>query len=384
MQIYHQPEEYSTGEKQENGKHQKVIEYGYFISKIKDKSLNFLTNRFNEKYVKSQELHIRFFDEQPLSIRKARYNQSGLVCYCNYDETEARQKIEGKWTNVKCTEECNYRNAGEGKKPSCSYEGTLKFLLPDISQDRIFIMKVTGYTSIFRLKKYIEFQKYLGNSIIGDYYLFLKKESQTNKEGKTFENYILDIVKKEDFISNNPTKQDEVSTIRSKNVDKTIQNLSQSENNTPKKEKRLTITNNNETECTEHQDISNDNFKNYHVLVESYEKELIKDGTPTKYLFATFIDQNNVTVNAVISPQFKEELSKCDAGTIAILDLKTAGKSIIANDIKFVKKCPKNIAAQGLSMLPQVMKLLYKKIIKNTILKQENLKGDLKYENIYI
>ena len=82
--IYHLPAEYNTGEKQMNGRKQKVIDYGYFIAKVKDETLSFLRNRFNEKYPQSQMLHIKFFTEDPLSIRNARYNQSGLVCYCNY------------------------------------------------------------------------------------------------------------------------------------------------------------------------------------------------------------------------------------------------------------------------------------------------------------
>jgi len=62
-------------------------------------------------------------------------------------------------------------------------------------------MQIKGYQSIFALYEYLNFQKYLGKSLIGDYYLFLKKKRQTNKSGQSFENYILDIIKKEDFIS---------------------------------------------------------------------------------------------------------------------------------------------------------------------------------------
>ena len=362
------PVAYNTGEKQINGRKQQVVDHGYFIAKVKDETLSFLRNRFNEKYPQSQMLHIKFFTEDPLSIRNARYNQSGLVCYCNYDQNKGKQKVEGKWTPVECSAQCQYRIAEEGKRPACSYEGNLKFLLPDISQDRIWTMKITGYTSIFRLKEYIEFQKYLGHPIIGDYYLFLKKETQTNKDGKTFENFILDIIRKEEFDSNNSTKkQEQVSTNVSNNVDNPIQTPKQSENisakankatnNTDKADKKTTpnvkssaIENKNTqkpntTPVTNSQNNAEDPFKNYYVLVESYEKELQKDGRPTKYQFATFVDQYNKTIDAVIAPQFIEEFSQCDTGTTVILDLKTAGKLIIANDIKFVQKCPKNVAA---------------------------------------
>ena len=351
-----------------NGRKQKVVDHGYFIAKVKDETLSFLRNRFNERYPQSQMLHIKFFTEDPLSIRNARYNQSGLVCYCNYDKIEGKQKIEGKWTPVECSAQCQYRIAEEGKRPACSYEGNLKFLLPDISQDRIWTMKITGYTSIFRLKEYIELQKHLGNSVIGDYYLFLKKETQTNKEGKTFENFILDIIRKEEFDSNNSTKkQEQVSTNISNNVNNPIQTPTQSENISTKADKTANNTDNSNKNVTQSikssavknknaqkydtapistsQDNAEDPFKNYYVLVESYEKELQKDGKPTKYQFGTFVDQNDVTIDAVIAPQFIKEFSQCDTGTTVILDLKTAGKLVIANDIKFVQKCPKNVAA---------------------------------------
>ena len=351
-----------------NGRKQKVVDHGYFIAKVKDETLSFLKNRFNEKYPQSQMLHIKFFTENPLSIRNARYNQSGLVCYCNYDQIEGKQKIEGKWTPIECSAQCQYRIAEEGKRPACSYEGNLKFLLPDISQDRIWTMKITGYTSIFRLKEYIELQKHLGNSVIGDYYLFLKKETQTNKEGKTFENFILDIVRKGEFDSNNSTeKQEQVSTNVSNNVDNPIQTPKQSENISTKANKTVNNTDNADKKITQNikssaienknvqesdtapintsQDNAENPFKNYYVLVESYEKELQKDGKPTKYQFGTFVDQNDVTIDAVIAPQFIKELSQCDTGTTVILDLKAAGKLTIANDIKFVQKCPKNVAA---------------------------------------
>lgn len=370
------PVEYNTGEKQINGRKQKVVDHGYFIAKVKDETLSFLRNRFNEKYPQSQMLHIKFFTEDPLSIRNARYNQSGLVCYCNYDQNKGKQKVEGKWTPVECSAQCQYRIAEEGKRPACSYEGNLKFLLPDISQDRIWTMKITGYTSIFRLKEYIEFQKYLGHPIIGDYYLFLKKETQTNREGKSFENFILDIVRKEEVDSNSSNqKQEQVSTNTQKIVDKPIQNSKPKENISAKTDKKVsepvintvnvpnnnkdtvekkvattnavTVTENktNDVKTQNSQHTTDDPFKNYYVLVESFERELQKDGKPTKYQFATFVDQDNKTIDAVISPKFINELSECDTGTTVILDIQTAGKLIIANDIKFVQKCPKNIAA---------------------------------------
>ena len=184
-------------------------------------------------------------------------------------------------------------------------------------------------------------------------------------ECKTFENFILDIIREEEFDSNNYIKkQKEVSTNISNNVDNHIQNPKQSENISTKADSTNNSTDNkivqnnelsvienknskesNTSQISNSQNNAEDKFKNYYVLVESYEKELQKDGKPTKYQFATFVDQYNKTVDAVISPKFIKELIQCDTGTTVILDLKTAGKLTIANDIKFVQKCPKNVAA---------------------------------------
>jgi len=128
----------------------------------------------------------------------------------------------------------------------CNLEGTLKFLLPGISDDRIWLMKITGYKSIQRIQAYIQFQKELGNSLIGDYELFLNKETQVNKLGKVFNNYILDIMKSQQIISKksiqstqniskelnqtNITNQNQLSTKNLQNVENKIQNSNITEN----------------------------------------------------------------------------------------------------------------------------------------------------------
>ena len=213
------------GKQEQSQKGRKIIELGYFIAKAENETLTFLENRFNEKYPQKQLIHIRFFDENPYTVRRIRYNQSGAVCYCPYEETQGKQKVSGVWKNINCTEDCKYRITEEGKnKPACLFEGNLRFLLPEISQDRIWRMQIKGYQSIFALYEYLSFQKYLGKSLIGDYYLFLKKKKQTSKDGKSYENYILDIIRKEDFISsNNSLNNTEQSTIQAQNVDNSIE-----------------------------------------------------------------------------------------------------------------------------------------------------------------
>lgn len=57
-------------------------------------------------------------------------------------------------------------------------------------------MRITGQTSINMLDDYFNLQKAQGNSIKSHYTLFLKQEEQPNILGQTFNNYVLDILKK--------------------------------------------------------------------------------------------------------------------------------------------------------------------------------------------
>ena len=76
------------GEKRQN----KVVELKRFIAKTQNETMQFLADRFNEKYPNCNRLKIRIFDEEPLYTRYARYNQSGIACYCKETEELAKQK----------------------------------------------------------------------------------------------------------------------------------------------------------------------------------------------------------------------------------------------------------------------------------------------------
>ena len=76
--------------------------------------------------------------------------------------------------------------------------------MPKICTDRIWLMKITGQTSINRLHDYFELQRMQGKSIKGHYNLFLKQEEISDFTGKTYNHYILDIVSKNNnvFLNN--------------------------------------------------------------------------------------------------------------------------------------------------------------------------------------
>lgn len=355
----------------------RVTELGYFIATTKNNNMNFMLNRFNEKYPKQTSLNIQFFDEEPLSIRKARYNQGGAVCYCMAGTSKGKQKVSNKWQDIECSSDCQYCIKQKGaSKPACNYEGTLKFLLPEISKDRIWIMKITGQQSISNLEEYINFQKYLGNSLKGTYTIFLNQIEQTNSEGKKFNNFVIDIVKAEDFNSNNNSNSQIDSKnpiISTQNIDDTIPSQVQNEKNTQKdtkKPNRQTKTStkkdaktNNTNVVTSTSDGKNDSqmkqtqvtdekknnapetHQEHCFLYDTEYKNFKKSGKDTEYLIAKVADVNDKTTDVVVKPEFREKIEKCDIGTELIIELEKFGENIISKHIEFVNPIPKKVAA---------------------------------------
>lgn len=371
------------GEQQFINQRKRVTELGYFIAKTKNSNMNFLLNRFDEKYPKQTFLNVTFFNEDPLTIRRIRYNQGGAVCYCMSGTTKGKQKVSNKWQDIECSSNCKYCIKQEGaNKPACNYEGTLKFMLPEISEDRIWIMKVTGQQSISNLEEYIGFQKYLGNSLKGTYTIFLNQIEQTNAEGKKFNNFVIDIVKTEDFnsnnnsISQNDTKNSIISTKNTNNVENTIPSQSQTQTQTQtetekntkkgtktsKQTKKSTKTNDTnavssmETEKVdsnlEQPQITNEpnqnapqTYKEHCFLYDTEYKNFKKAGKDTEYLIAKVTDENDKTTDVVVKPEFREKMEKCDIGTELILELQKFGENIISKNIDFVRPILKKVAA---------------------------------------
>lgn len=365
------------GEQQVVNQRKRVTELGYFIAKTKNNNMNFLLNRFNEKYPKQTFLNVQFFDEDPLTVRKARYNQGGIVCYCMSGTSKGKQKVSNKWQDIECDSNCKYCIKQEGtSKPACNYEGTLKFMLPEISQDRIWIMKITGQQSISNLEEYIEFQKYLGNSLKGTYTIFLNQIEQTNSEGKKFNNFVIDIVKAEDFNSNNNSNSQIDSKnpiISTQNIDDTIPSQVQNEKNTQKdtkKPNRQTKTSTKKDAKTNNTNVvtSTSDGKNYSqmkqtqvtdekknnapethqehcFLYDTEYKNFKKSGKDTEYLIAKVADVNDKTTDVVVKPEFREKIEKCDIGTELIIELEKFGENIISKHIEFVNPIPKKVAA---------------------------------------
>lgn len=366
------------GEQQFINQRKRVTELGYFIAKTKNSNMNFLLNRFDKKYPKQTFLNVTFFNEDPLTIRRIRYNQGGAVCYCMSGTTKGKQKVSNKWQDIECSSNCKYCIKQEGAgKPACNYEGTLKFMLPEISQDRIWIMKITGQQSISNLEEYIGFQKYLGNSLKGTYTIFLNQIEQTNAEGKKFNNFVIDIVKTEDFnsnnnsISQNDTKNSIISTENTNIVENSIPNQTptETEKNTKKGTNKTSRPTKKSTKASdtnvvssmenekvdshlEQPQITNEQnqnvpqtYKEHCFLYDTEYKNFKKAGKDTEYLIAKVTDENDKTTDVVVKPEFREKMEKCDIGTELILELQKFGENIISKNIEFVRPILKKVAA---------------------------------------
>lgn len=345
--------------------------------------------RFNELYRGKKSLDIELLEE-PFSMKYARYNQSGEVCHCMSDSNTANVKMQNGWQSIQCDRaKCQYRQKNEQGKMSCNRIGWLKFLIPSICQDRIWLMRITGQTSLDRLNNYFKLQKLRSQPVKGHYTLFLKQEEQSNFMGKTFNNYVLDILKKEDFISEktipqtikNPQKTNvnnvnnciykEHSTAITNNQQEltSVALNSETKNSKKKATKKSTRTtstsqkkelnakhkdtiktlpdvpNNAENEATT-SETSIDNYNNYYVLESTYKEKIQnKKGEEKEYLIGHFFDMEDKQIDIVINPKDEVELSECDLGTIVKLDIKDVAGRKFAIDLFYIDKHRKNIAA---------------------------------------
>lgn len=340
----------------------RVKELGYFIAKSEDAYMEEYLQKFNEMYKGKQKIDIEIFNTDPLSIKYARYNQSGEICSCMENSENAKLKVKNGWQSIKCLDSCEYRQKNEQGKSQCNRLAWLKFLIPSISKDRIFLMRITSQKSINRLKEYFNFQKEQKGSVKGQYILFLRKEEQRNFLGQTFNNYILDIMKK-DFNQvekqlNNQDNSQDVSTVNTQNVNnldtkattkKKTKSKSKKEN---EKQEKNAAKSNEETKKTTTENVSNttseeiDDVKKYFVLESTYTQMIAdKQGLEKPYLIGKFHDYNEDIIEIAIKPEDSEELQKCDIGTLVKIDIQEALNKKFAIKLEYVNKVLKKVAA---------------------------------------
>lgn len=376
----------------------RVKEYGSFIAKIKDSHMQGYLQKFDSLCKGKTNIEIQIFDDNPLTKKYERFNQGGSACSCMEGSNKAKQKVTNGWQEINCDKvSCQYRKRDNYGKMACNRIGWFKFLIPSISTNRIWLMRITGQTSIDRLDEFFSLKKSLGQSIKGNYILFLKQEEQSNSFAKSFNNYILDIIDKEDFISktnNQTTNQEKLSTNNSQTVDNTVVNTTPKQTKstistlpktnvieekaekpveqeepkaevkkeTTKKTTKKTATSKKtsstskkmdneeskivEVQPTENKNTSSNSLDNCYMFVSThYENIKNKLGESKEYLIALFHNMSDEPFNIVINPKDAPELLTCDLGTFVKLDLKTVGEKIFALNIEYIEKKVKNIAA---------------------------------------
>lgn len=352
----------------------RVIELNHFVAKVTDEHMIYFLKKFNEIYENKSSIDIEIFDENPLTTKYTRYNQSGIACSCPTASNKAYQKTKNGWQEIECSGDCLHRQRNEQGKCNCNRIGWFKFFMPKICTDRIWLMKITGQTSINRLQDYFILQQMQGKSIKGHYNLFLKQEEVSDFTGKTYNHYILDIVKKSDntFFNNVSSINElnsELSTEKDKAVDNNTQNVDISENqnkenktktNTTKKTEKTSIETTNKCGKTTSKktDVANKNIEektkvqqedttdNCYVLMRTYKQDIIqKNGENKSYVMGEFYDMEDKQFNVAIKPEDAKELQKCDMGTVTKLELKNFNDVYFAIKLDYVQKLEKNIAA---------------------------------------
>lgn len=66
--------------------------------------------KFDKLYKGNQSVNIELFNEESLTRKYTRFNQSGEVCYCMAGSNQTNQKTKSVWQKVNCdTYNCQYR-----------------------------------------------------------------------------------------------------------------------------------------------------------------------------------------------------------------------------------------------------------------------------------
>lgn len=366
-----------------NGK-QKTVDYGYFIAKIQESNMQYYLDKFDKIIKGSKSIDIQFLDENPLSIRNERANQSGRVCYCMEGQSVGKQKVKNLWQDIECKPDCTYLQKDDNGKAQCKRIAWLKFFIPQIATDRIWLMKITGQEAIDNLRDYIAIQKIQGNSLRNNAYtIFLTQKEQVNFLGQAFNNYVLDILKKDEFISQNSNSQKVSQTIPITNSDKnvtitpdtqkSVTTSNQTPTNIPIQEtiiaeenknsnqpnidtkkatskkatttKKDTKTKSKKPEEAKDTEESKNEYDDCYVLLRTYTKIVNVNGQPKQYFMAEFTDMNDNISNIAIKPDFANELAECELGTVVRLNIQEVKDKKFAVGLDFVEKHIKKVVA---------------------------------------
>lgn len=371
MQIYQQSVKFSIGIQVQttNGK-SKVKELGYFIAKIVDEHMQVYLQRFNELYNEKTSIEIEIIDDFPLSIKYSRANKFGEVCYCKYGTNNAYQKNANGWDNIECKgNECEYR---QKDPPDCKKVAWFKFLIPKVATDRIWLMKITSKQAINTLNDYFKLKKQQGQSIKGKYILFLKKV-ENSKNGKTFNNTIVDIMENINFVSNNQNPAQTLPTANNQNVNNNAPNMEMTKSTEEVKAQNKLQEKKQYKEQTQKQSGAqvkeqqkknkskakrestnkiekitieeNPNVDKCYYFTNHHTEQFKKDGVLKEYFIGEFYDMTDKQVNFIVKPELVDIILECGIGSVFEAEIQEFKGKKILTDVKFVQNNEKNIAA---------------------------------------
>lgn len=324
---------------------------GYFITRVQEDAMKHLSHKFNKLYDKKQEVTIYLFSEQAYSLKKVKRNQSGVSCYCLSDSEKAKERVNKQWTEKECLETCEFRQAKGNQKPMCQDELTLKFLIPNVSKDRVWIFQTRSYHTINNIRSYINLQRQLGNKIQGYYKLFLFQKD-TEKDGHKFRNYVADIIRQEepileepqtvktdisvitedtatelekkafnDALEENSKKVTTIEPLKENPVNNTTSEVTEKEPSKPKKvttrkPKKIEAITETKLESSDEGNFeitaTEENLAKYYVLLETKTIELMKEGQKTEYIQGKFINKDDKELEIVLHPNFANEIAQCE------------------------------------------------------------------------
>ena len=239
-------------------------------------------------------------------------------------------------------------------------------------------MKITGQTSINKLDDYIKLQKAQGKSIKGRHIIFLKQIEQSNSLGQTFNNYVLDILKKENVesikqIPETTEKPKELSTNNEQNVNNDVVKTnttplkvettkkvdapvkviepSKEETSTTTTKKATTKSKSKKSEETKKEtdnkenqkqtSVEDEQFKNCYALLSTFNEKI----ADRDYLIGEFADMKDQISSIAIRPEDATELEKCDLGTFVRLEVSEIKGRKFAVKLEFIEKTLKKVAA---------------------------------------
>jgi len=296
--------------------------------------MRFIAEKFDAKYKGAKSIPIYVCTENPISRRYVRYNQSGIACKKSFDQEKA---IDRKNNLVECSNDCQYRKAEQGKVPACREELNFTFMIPDICEDRVFLLQTKAFNSRTELGDYFDFQKQQGNSVIGKYNLFLHPTEVVSPDGIRSTHYVYGIVKAEDqvaVITDNTVVTEERPTATIPVETQTVEVPKEETEKevvkepTPKKKstkskvaetpKEPVVT---EVKAPEEEKSTDDKMAKYHVLLDTSTIQLEKDGKMVDYLLGKFSNMKDEEVEAIIHTNYVEEFKGCDLRNTGIAGL---------------------------------------------------------------